>query len=83
MVDGENDKVLITRCYHLQELITKLDEAILEQKTRSAERKDSTKHKSVTEGSQINFDNTYNLVIDIALFCCFFKQAKCQYCGIY
>ena len=59
MADGEDNKVLIARCY-LQELITKLDEAILEQKSRLAERKDSTKHKSVTEGIQINSNNTYN-----------------------
>ena len=59
MADGEDNKVLIARCYHLQELITKLDEAILEQKSRLAERKDSTKHKSVTEGSHINFNNVH------------------------
>ena len=76
MADGEDNKVLITRCYHLQELITKLDEAILEQKSRLAERKDSTKHKSVTEGSHINFNNTYNLVKDFALFCLKTNQSK-------
>ena len=73
MADGEDNKVLITRCYYLQELITKLDEAILEQKSRSAERKDSTKHKSVTEGRQIMLI-MYNLVKDFALLCLKTKQ---------
>ncbi|KAL5266555.1 hypothetical protein ACHWQZ_G003808 [Mnemiopsis leidyi] len=34
---------------NIQDLITKLDEVILEQKERAAKRKESTKHRSVTE----------------------------------